>query len=80
MACGCLVVSNRGPNVEWLLNDDVAILAEPRIDTMVEALERAVYDVPLHDRLTRNALAKVEATSWRAEAAKMAKIFRALGA
>jgi O-antigen biosynthesis protein len=80
MACGCLVVSNRGPNVEWLLNDDVAILAEPRIDTMVEALERAVYDVPLHDRITRNALAKVEATSWQTEAAKMAKVFRALGA
>lgn len=80
MACGCLVVSNRGPNVEWLLNDEVALLAEPRIETLVEALERAVYDVPLHDRLVGNALAKVAGTSWEREAAKMAEIFRSLAA
>ena len=80
MACGCAVVSNRGPNVEWLLNNDVAILAEPRIDPLVEALERAVYDIALHDRLVGNALAKVEMTSWQKEAAKMAELFRALGA
>jgi glycosyltransferase involved in cell wall biosynthesis len=78
MASGCLVVSNRGPNVEWLLDDSVAILAEPRIDTLVEALERAVYDADLRSRLVENALQKVGATDWKDEAAKMAEIFREL--
>jgi len=79
MACGCVVVSNRGPNVEWLLDDEVAILAEPRIDALVEALERAVYDGPLRERLVIKALAKVGATSWQKEAAKMATLFRDFG-
>jgi glycosyltransferase involved in cell wall biosynthesis len=78
MACGCLVVSNRGPNVEWLLNDDAAILVDPRIDSLVEGLEKAVYDVALRKRLVKNALTKVSETSWLKEAEKMAELFRAL--
>lgn len=78
MACGCLVVSNRGPNVEWLLDDSVAILADSNIDALVEALEKAVYEPDLRGRLVENALRKVSATDWKDEAAKMAKIFREL--
>lgn len=38
-AWGCLRVSNRGPNLEWLPDDSVAILAKIHIDALVEALE-----------------------------------------
>lgn len=78
MACGCLVVSNRGPNVEWLLNDDNAVLSDTRIDALVEALEKAVFDVPFRKRIVENALRTVHATDWKEEAGKMATIFRSL--
>ncbi len=51
MACGCAVVSNRGPNVQWLLHDDVAVLA----DATPEALTDAVCDL-LRDDARRAAL------------------------
>ena len=51
MACRCAVVSNRGANVEWLLNDDIAVLC----DQTPEALAAAVCDV-LHDDAKRLAL------------------------
>lgn len=78
MASGCAVVSNRGRNVEWLLDETVAVLVEPRIEALVEGLEKAVYDVGLHDRLVENALRRVAATNWVKEAEKMAAVFRAL--
>ena len=51
MACGCAVVSNRGPNVQWLLHEDVAVLA----DATPEALTDAVCEL-LHDDARRAAL------------------------
>ncbi len=51
MACGCAVVSNRGPNVQWLLHDDVSVLA----DATPEALTDAVCEL-LHDDARRAAL------------------------
>ncbi len=45
MACRCAVVSNRGANVEWLLNDDVALLC----DSTPEALADAVCEVLVND-------------------------------
>lgn len=38
MACGCVVVSNRGENVEWLLNDDIAVLADGTPEALAEAI------------------------------------------
>jgi O-antigen biosynthesis protein len=78
MACGCVVVSNRGPNVEWLLNDDTAVLSDTRIDALVDALERAVFDTGLRSHIVENALMKVQGTDWKREADKMATIFRSL--
>ena len=51
MASGCAVVSNRGPNVEWLLNEDVAALAE----SSPEGLADAVCDL-LQNEERRHAL------------------------
>lgn len=57
MASGCAVVSNRGDNVEWLLNDSVACLA----DSTPEALAGAICKL-LQDNDHRNALsARAEA-------------------
>lgn len=52
MAAGCAVVSNRGECVEWLLNDEVALLTDPT----VEALSAALCHL-LEDDTARTALA-----------------------
>jgi O-antigen biosynthesis protein len=41
MSCGCVVVSNKGPNVEWLLTHELAVLADPS----PEALSSAISDL-----------------------------------
>jgi glycosyltransferase involved in cell wall biosynthesis len=38
MAAGCAVVSNRGECVEWLLNHEVALLADPTVEALAAAL------------------------------------------
>lgn len=38
MASGCAVVSNRGDCVEWLLNDEVALLTDPTLEALTDAL------------------------------------------
>ncbi|HVX35832.1 MAG TPA: glycosyltransferase family 4 protein [Hyphomicrobium sp.] len=78
MACGCLVISNRGRNVEWLLDDEVALLADTRIDALVGAIEKAIDDVTFRKRLVSNGLRKAQATSWNREAEKLAALFREL--
>jgi len=73
MACGCTVVSNRGANVEWLLNDDVALLA----DATPEALTDAVCTL-LQDDARRSALsARGEAWARSLDWADMAGQFEA---
>jgi glycosyltransferase involved in cell wall biosynthesis len=78
MACGCVVVSNRGPNVEWLLNNDIALLAEPQLDALVAGLEKAVYDEAYRKGIAANALQKAEATNWDREGSKVAAMFERL--
>lgn len=75
MACGCVVVSNKGPNVEWLLNDDIAVLA----DANVKALSGALIDV-LNEPGKRKGLSNAGEqfalnTGWEAEAQKVSAIF-----
>ena len=38
MACGCAVVSNKGGQVEWLLNERNALLVESDLSTMANAI------------------------------------------
>lgn len=57
MACGCAVVSNRGENVDWLLNDEVATLAE----TSPEALTDAVCGLMQDDQKRRAQVDRAEA-------------------
>jgi glycosyltransferase involved in cell wall biosynthesis len=44
MACGCVVVSNRGPNVEWLISDEVAALTDSDPVAMTDAICRLLED------------------------------------
>lgn len=53
MAAGCAVVSNRGECVEWLLNDDVALLTDPTLEALTDALCSV-----LQDDATRQAMCK----------------------
>lgn len=78
MACGCVVVTNTGPNNEWLLDGDSAMLAPPTIPDMAAALERVLRDGALRARLVQNAFASVQATSWEREAERVGSIFHRL--
>jgi len=68
MACGCAVVSNRGPNVEWLLNDQVAVLAETTPEALAEAICAVLADDVRRDALIRRAEAFARALTWDAVA------------
>lgn len=70
MACGVPVVSNRAEFTEWLLNDDVAMLAEPTVDGLANALEEVLGGAETALRLRQNGLALVASTSWEAEGKK----------
>ncbi|MGJ7514107.1 rhamnosyltransferase WsaF family glycosyltransferase [Pseudomonas baetica] len=71
MACGVPVVSNRAEYTEWLLNDDVAMLAEPTIDSLASALEKVLLSPELSQKLKENAFAFAASASWAEEGDKM---------
>ena len=73
MACGCAVVSNDGPNIEWLLTQDVAQLAERNPNS----LANAVIELLESDQLR---LQKIEAGSSFAESTDWTREIRAIEA
>jgi len=79
MACGCPVVSNRGPNVEWLLRDgENALLADPTPESLAQAVIRMLEDNRLRQRLREGGLASATATDWMAEAVKIDAFLKGL--
>ncbi|MEH6518553.1 MAG: glycosyltransferase family 4 protein [Halioglobus sp.] len=76
MACGCAVVSSRGANAEWLLNDDVVKFA----DLTPEALSTAILDLFAAPEelasLKRRGLSYSQSTSWETEVDKIAAVIR----
>ncbi|HSP55780.1 MAG TPA: glycosyltransferase [Dehalococcoidia bacterium] len=67
MASGVLVVSNYNPSGFWLLHDqENCLLAEPTAESLCAALERALTDDALRDRLSKQAVADIQArhTDW----------------
>lgn len=74
MACGTPVVSNNGPWVEWLLNENNSILAQPTVEALARALCEVLTDQELADRLRRGGYLSVKSTNWETEAKKMARI------
>lgn len=80
MACGTPVVSNRAPCTEWLLNDDNACLAAPKVEALSDALCAVLEDPVEASRLRQNGFATAAATDWRVEARKVGDILRRLDA
>jgi len=64
MACGCPVVSNRGPNVEWQLSDENAYLADPTPESISDAILDLLENDGLREKKRANALRLAEATDW----------------
>ena len=62
MASGAVVVSNYNPSGFWLLhNEENCLLAEPTAESLCAALERALTDDALRDRLAKQAVADIQA-------------------
>jgi glycosyltransferase involved in cell wall biosynthesis len=74
MACGCVVVSNRAPNTEWLLNDENSILpksASPR--SIANAIIDILDDAPRRKALAQRAKIFAQSTNWLDEGEKFGR-------
>lgn len=78
MASGCPVVSNNGPNVEWLLNDEVAVLCQPTIEALADGLVALLDDEEHRARLIQNGLALAQSTDWEVHARTVSDALLAL--
>jgi O-antigen biosynthesis protein len=78
MACGCVVVSNSGPNVEWLLNKHVATLAVPTITDLSNALIEVLKNDDYRHSMAERGLALAHSTDWLDEARKIAATLQSL--
>ena len=68
MAAGCAVVSNRGDCVEWLLNDEVALLTDPTLEALSDALCQLLQDDVQRQALCRRAQEFALQQHWEASA------------
>ena len=75
MACKCPVVSNSGPNVEWLLEDGVnASLVNTDVGSLADAVDRMLNDDEYREGLVESAATFCEKTSWSDEVDRFVKI------
>ena len=75
MACGCPVVSNKGSNVEWMLNESNSVLAEPSVSSLSEALVNLLEDDEYRRKIIQSGLDFVKRTSWIAESQNVSDFF-----
>lgn len=75
MACGCAVVSNSGPNVEWLLTEETAQLADASPGALADAVLALLRDDELRARRAAAGLAFAEQTDWGAEIKRIESAF-----
>jgi glycosyltransferase involved in cell wall biosynthesis len=71
MACGCPVVSNSGPNVEWLLNERIAGIARPVPEELANALVELIQNDEARAQKIAAGLEFTAASNWEAEARKV---------
>lgn len=64
MACGCPVVSNTGPNVEWLLKEETTQLAAPTPWALADAILLMLQDENLRARKVEAGLSFAKRTDW----------------
>lgn len=67
MACGCAVVSNQGPNVEWLLTRDTARLAKADPKSLADGMTDLFHSDRLRREQIQAGLALAQTTSWTKE-------------
>ncbi|MGD1081469.1 MAG: glycosyltransferase family 4 protein [Candidatus Sulfotelmatobacter sp.] len=67
MACGCAVVSNEGPNIEWLLTDETVRLAKADPKSLAEAVIELLETDKLRLRKIEAGLAFAQSTDWTKE-------------
>src|ERR1043166_1101883 len=80
MACGCAVVSNRGPNVEWLLTEEATQLANPTPESLADAVLNLLNNEELWARKSAAGLAFAQRTDWTSEIKRIERaLHRGLG-
>ncbi len=67
MACGCAVVSNEGPNAEWLLNEETVQFAKANPISLAEAITTLLQSDTLRLQKVEAALAFALSTDWTKE-------------
>jgi len=67
MACGCAVISNHGPNVDWLLSRETAQLAEANPRSIAEAIAELFGSDQLRGQKIEAGLALARSTDWTKE-------------
>jgi len=75
MACGCAVVSNRGPNVDWLLTDQIAQLADPNPTDLARAILALLEDEALRQRKVAAAMSFAQRSDEHREMRKVEAAF-----
>lgn len=72
MACNCTVVSNRGDNVEWMLNESSVEFTELTPEAIAQSIVSLFKDTDKLDRLRIKGRQFAESTSWEVEVDKIA--------
>lgn len=67
MASGCPIVSNSGPNVEWLLNDQIARLTNATPKALADGIIALLRDDALRARQKQAGIAFAQASDWSSE-------------
>jgi glycosyltransferase involved in cell wall biosynthesis len=67
MACGCVVVSNQGANVNWLINQEIAELGAPNPEALAASVLRVLQNDDLRAQKAQAALRYVQSTDWSKE-------------
>ena len=78
MACNTLVMSNRGENAEWLLNEENSVLSDPDPVNISEKLYDFVIDSQRRKDLSQKGYEFAIKTSWEKEGEKVYDILQSI--
>jgi len=78
MACGVPIVSNDGPNNEWLLNAENSKMTRPTPESLADAICEVLTNQNEAERLVKAGFETANKTSWEAEANKMANFLKSM--
>jgi glycosyltransferase involved in cell wall biosynthesis len=78
MACGVPIVSNNGPNNEWLLTSENSKLTRPTPEDLAAAICEVLTDETEAARLIKAGFETANKTSWESEASKMANFLKSI--